>query len=456
MVKWWWIILVVGLVAVPPAFADVAIADFETSAEIATSENVRTQRVKADSPQGESHLRVTVKLDGLNPGWIRFPLAAGDSFVGSAGLTAQVRVTGTVESTVLRWLALDERGQPIFQRRFDLAPGQKWVRLDEPLRNWRWFDRSAGSWGEVRELALRIETPADAVEVDDIRLIGTATAAERTDWILRLAFGQKQTRRVEAAGMLVATDAFDAFSDADLNALLDNMARARTWVKRVFGDAVRPIDGEGPLMMLIFLKDEDRKGFFNRLGAQWRATLTPPQAQGFTVQDICSSTYDPALGPRRPVYLHEAVHGVVARELRLPSGLALTSPLQEGIANYVQLCVYPGSLSRATYVTNFNRLIDRSGKGFFRPLSMLFEDRASAEVYAQLASLVAYLVERDPSLLKAMAKGMAIGLSAEQVLADRQMDWETLEKSWMEWGKSRFGSNSGDSTKIFDPLIEFK
>lgn len=450
------LIALIALAASNGLRADVILADFEADRPVQSSSNVTADRIEAGSPQGRGHLRLTMLPDGLTAGSVQWRLPAGTDFEGRGGLVAQMRVTGGNETKILRWVAFDEQGRPIFQRRFELKPGEAWIRLEEPLRQWRWHDVHPGDWSDVRQIGLRIETPTAQVEVDDVRLVGTSTPAQRTDWLLRVAFEDRPVERMETSDLLVATDAVDAFSEADLSRLLDDMARVRAWVKRVFGDTVRPIDGEGPVMLLIFKEDSDRQAFFKRLGEQWRATLGATQAQGFTVQDICSSTYDPAQGPRRPVYLHESVHGIVARELRLPVGYPRTSPLQEGLANYLQLCVHPRSLGRATFTTNFNRPIDPAGKGFFKPLRSLFDARPMAEQYAQLASVVAYLVERDPKLLRDLAAGLSDGQSATDILARRQTDWQALERAWLEWGRQAFPADSSNLPVLFALPQEFQ
>jgi hypothetical protein len=303
---------------------------------------------------------------------------------------------------------------------------------------------------------LRIETPAAAVEVDDIRLVGSARPGQRTEWLLQLAFEARPITQLEESGMLVATDAPEAFAQADLHRLIEDMHRVRKWVKRVFGPVIRPVEGEGPVMLLIFSKDENRNEFLERLGTAWRATLPPPQAAGFTVQDLCTATYDPQQGPRRPVYLHESVHGVLAHDLRLPSGHLATSPLQEGIANYLQLCVYPRSLDARTFTVNFNGPIDPSGRGFFKPLKQLFDQRATAQTYAQLSSLVGYLVEENPTLLQAMAAGLAEGQSAQDVLLMHQTNWDALEKAWLQWGRLKFPEKSPLPPRFFTLPAEFE
>jgi len=207
---------------------------------------------------------------------------------------------------------------------------------------------------------------------------------------------------------------------------------------------------------LIFADDAAHREFFARLGQQWRAEIAPPSAQGYTVQDIATATYRPELGVRRPVYLHESVHAIVSRDLRLLVSHDPHTPIQEGIASYVQLCVYPQSLDPQTYVQNFRKPIDPSGQGFFKPLEMLFSLPATPRQYAQLASLVAYLLENDQPLLRELARGLADGQTAEEILLNHGTSWQQLQDAWLAWGRQKFPAAQHDHPPPFDLPAEFR
>jgi len=294
------------------------------------------------------------------------------------------------------------------------------------------------------------------VDLDDVRLEGRADVEADAAWLLDLAFGAGQPRRhVGADGLMVATEAVDAFADEDLKRLLDDMKRTRAFLRRAFGDAVRPTDDiPRPACLLIFNDADRRAAFLARLGDAWGATIRTSTSQGFTVQDIATATYDRARGLRRPVYLHESVHAVVARELRLLTGNPSHSPVQEGIANYVQLCVHPESIDRGAFARAFAQPIDPSGDGFFIPLEKLFATRATTKQYAQLASVIGYLVEKDQPLLRDLCKGLADGATAAEVLARRGPTWAELQEKWLTWGRERY--RSAGNGVVFEPPPEFK
>jgi hypothetical protein len=435
---------------------DAVLAEFESGGAAALTAANLTAAIDADAaPQGQRYLHLTTGKAG--GGAVRLPPVDGGAFVGRDHLSAVLRAPQAEKPVALRWLAQDETGATLFQRRFELPPGATWVAFDEPLEAWRWGDDRAGDWDEVKRLALRVETPAVRVDLDDVRLSGTLDEKMRIDHLLDLAFEHRDRRMVADAELLVATDAVDAFQEADLHRLLSDMQAIRAMFGRVFGQVVRPIDDAAPACLLIFGSDDDESAFLDRLGKLWRASIAPPASQGYTVQDIASSTYRAELGVRRPVYLHEATHAIVAHDLRLLTGNDSHTPLQEGLANYVQLCLFPQSLDARTYPANFAKPIDRSGKGFFQPLETLFARRATTRDYAQLASVIAYLIDADQPLLRDLAAGVAHGVSAGDVLRRRGTHWQALEDAWYAWGRARFaGKTRAPDAPPFERFPEMK
>jgi hypothetical protein len=433
------------------------IADFEppTAGSISPA-NATAQTASDDAPQGQRYLRLTAATTQPGRAYVRLPVPKDIDFTRPDRLTAQVRAPQGDEKVELRWLALGEKGRPIFQRRFMLTPGEKWVKLDEPLRDWRWDSRFIGDWREVREIVLRIESGTRSVEVDDIRVAGEAQPDARVKWLLELAFEGRPTKHLLEDNLLVATDAVEAFGDSELSRLLQDMKNVRAFVRRAFANVLKPTESGGPLALLIFKDNAAHRRFFDRLGERYRAEIAPPSAQGYTIQDMATSTYRAELGPRRPVYVHESTHAIIARDLRLQVGYAPHTPLHEGIANYVQVCVHPQSVSRRTYVDNFAGPIDRGGGGLFVPLRQLFEMRVTTREYAQLASVMAYLLENDPQLLDGLIQGIADGQTASSVIEMSNKTWPQLQESWQAWGRKRFAAGGNENGAVFDPPVEFR
>jgi hypothetical protein len=147
---------------------------------------------------------------------------------------------------------------------------------------------------------------------------------------------------------------------------------------------------------------------------------------------------------------------VVAYDLRLITGNAPHTWLQEGLANYLQVCVYPKSIERGFYQGAFSRPLGHDEGGAFERLSALLPRRAEPRDYAQLASLVAYLIEQKPQLLPALARGLAEGKTVEQVLHQSGSSLERLEADWMQWGKERFAAGGAPSDRPFELPAEFR
>ncbi len=375
--------------------------------------------------------------------------------VKSSRLRFSARAMTGGKALPLRWAAIDAAGRPIHQVRLSLPASDAWAELDAPVGAWRWGNTAVGAWADVRRLVLLVEGPADEVWLDDVRFESSpAGDPAPVDWLKRRAFGDGAARTVAEEGVLVATDArAEVIADTDLRRYASNMHKARALVARLFGDAVRPIDDATPPALLVFKDAAGYVGFWERMGTAWGATIGAPKAGGYTVYDISTSSYDPKVGPDRPVYLHESVHAIVAHDLRLLPGTPAHSWLQEGIANYVQLCVYPKSLEAGSFARAFAAPIRAEGHGLFRPLPDLLGGRPTVRNYAQLASLIAYLVEEKPAWLPKIARAVADGATADAAFGQCGTDLRAVQAAWQAWGQKRFAPDAaaGDDTHFATP-----
>lgn len=383
------------------------------------------------------HLRISGGAAGAKP-LVSLPV---ERFTpsGSSRLRFSVRAKTGAERLPLRWAALDAAGRPIHQVRLSV-PAAGWAELDAPLGEWRWGNAAVGAWADVRRLVLLVEGPAAEVWLDDVRFEPSpAGEVSPPDWLKRQAFGEQAARSVADGGVIVATDApADAIGEADLRRYASNMGKARAMVVRLFGDAVRPIDDATPPALLVFKDAAGYVRFWERMGTAWGATVGAPKGGGYTVYDISTSSYDPKVGPDRPVYLHESVHAVVAHDLRLLPGTEAHSWLQEAIANYVQICAYPKSLEPGAYARAFAQPVRADRRGLFQPLATVLGGRVSTRSYAQLASLFAYLVEEKPQWLPKIARAVADGATADAAFRQCGTDLPAVEAAWHAWGQERF------------------
>jgi len=442
---------------------DQLVADFDTLPGLPTGQNL--QAAVEPDPAGGRSLHVVPAPAPLGKDKLRaliFTLPPGLDPGAASGVSVKLRGPADAKEAVpLRWIGLDEKGRRILQRRFELkpAPGRQDVTL--PWVQWRWGETSAGGPAEVRKLALLIERQPPDLWVDDLRLVSAAGATSPSDWLRRLAFGDHDARVAEADGLMVATDAVGGLTEADLTRILARMRAARAFVRRVFGQAVRPIDPRGvpPAALLIFRDRQGQSDFFRRLGKAWAVSILPPTSDGYTVQDIATSTDDPRQGADRPVFLHESLHAVLARDVRLLIHHERHAWLHEGMASYLQVCLYPQTMDERELAARFPRPIDPDAVGgAFKPLGRLMSVRPSMKEYPQLASLVAFLMEKKPGALEAMALEMTLGGGPEDALTKRGSSLAELQAEWLEWGKARFaGAPPARGAKPpFDVPEEFK
>ena len=413
------------------------------------------------APQGKSAVMLEPAASG---GAMRCFISLQKNPTDVRALQAWIKVEPAAADAppVLRWFALDQNGKPLFQHRIEVKAGE-WQRITEPLAHWPWARGRVGDWASVRSFVLTIEGRVKSVGLDEIALLyGEANpiaAVPTRDWLQGLAFEESMVRAVSDGEVWLATDMLDEFTKDDMQALLKKILAARAWLKNIFGTAFRTADPGRPISVLIFSSKEAQVKLFERLSRAWNLQIAPSNAGGYTVLDI--ATIPPATGklraaPDRPVYLHEAVHALVGRDLRIVSGGELTNWFQEGLANYVQLCVNPESLDRAVYVKNFARAIDADGKSFFKPMKMLLTTPAKTEHYAQLASVIAFHSEKRREWLQGIAAGLASGESIEAILPKIGTNFEALEKEWLEWGRATFANEKGDGPGIFLMPEEFK
>lgn len=339
----------------------------------------------------------------------------------------------------LRWLALDGNDWAIFQRRCDFQGEANWVRMDWPLGKWRWGAQRVGNWSEVRSLMLRVEKPLVELRLDGVEFTREGPARENPgpgEWVRRIAFDNRPYRMAEADDLLIGTDAPERLSQAQLQSLLVQVGRVRAWVKRVCPPAVQPVRDGGPGKFIVFASTAGRDQFLKRLGEQWNVGAPLPATDGYTIQDISACTLQEPNGVQEGEFLHEAVHLVVTRDLRLISGYPAHAWLHEGLATYLQLAVCPQALERGEYVRRFAQPIGM--RTFFRPLDQILGQSVAPKHYAQLASLVAFLMQEHADWLARIAADLAQNRTLADILQSLGTDMDGLQRDWFAWGRKEF------------------
>ncbi|MCO5171209.1 MAG: hypothetical protein M9894_33310 [Planctomycetes bacterium] len=442
-------LLLLPLLLLPAARAqderegEVVLAGFEDDADLkkvgARGATLALERGRA--PEGEGWLVATAARPDA-PIVVRFEAPGDLAHHDGLAFHVRARLAEGARPARLRLRALDAAGAELFQRRLsDALKG--WSSRSEPFAHWRWGER-VGRWSEVR--ALEVEaTGAAALEVDHVRLLpgarGERSALPDTTWLAQLAFPDDAVPWTRDVGpfRLVAPAALATALSSD-GALERAAARLRplaAWLDRVAPEALRPVD-DGPVVVLILPDAAAYGGFFARLGSAWRVVIASPRGAGYAVQDLCAVVHDPAQGLDRPVIAHEATHAVVARRLRLVPGDPRHAWLQEGLASYVQLCLHPGSFELRAWRRAF--VAGVKDEGPFRPLRTLVDGGVGEANYAQLASLVGFLLAERPGWVGALARGLADREPVADVLARLGSSLERLEADWLAWGRATYGT----------------
>ena len=322
---------------------------------------------------------------------------------------------------------LEPDGRGTFWRRLDLRE-TGWSKQVVPLRFMVWSPQRSPRWENIQHLGIFFRTPG-TIWVDSLALVrdtgtnATLAAGE----LARIAFPNTAADKVRVADkpdFLLLTDA----PQLELPKLEDHLS---TFVQTVRRDlpflslpATRPV-------LLVFHQPTDYQQFTPRYAKLLNLTGPPPTVDGYTVQAIATSSWNPAKGTLRPVYLHEFAHAWLDRVTALPSGAG--DWLQEGLANHYQLVFHPQ--------TNFPQLVR---DGLARPAAHLQLEqvcsgkRVPVTRYWQAATVFRLLItspkykEHMPALFAAFQKtgSTDLGPHLGPIL---KTDWATFTADWREF-----------------------
>jgi len=435
------------LKAAGPEKLDIIVADFEE----ATPEGFEVLRAEIElttgsdgAPEGKGFIEISILKDQRSAAQLLFALPEKTDLSRCKLLSAHLYLPERDRQWKLRWHVLDKDKNQIHQRMFKLDGSGEWQKIEWPLALWRWSNSRIGDWSEARYLVLNLEEGDGKVKLDGVRFVpgdrGAQSAMPKPDWVATVAFSG-QVHSLNKRGVFIATDATEVLAEKDLEIILEKSAPIRDWIRANFKKALRTVGGDAPVSLLIFKDMDGYKDFYKKLGDKWNVSIGAPGAGGYTVQDISASTYSARYGADRPVYFHELVHAIVSRELRLLPGNRRHSWLQEGFANYLQLCLYPQSIGRSTLGRNFFKPV--TNRSFFKPLKTLLNNRISGRNYAQLASLVAFLVARQPEWLDEIAAGIGSGKDITKVIEeDLETTYDDIQEKWLAWGKKAYAPDA--------------
>jgi len=408
---------------------------------------VRTNRadvtsgpLSGDAANGTGSLRIEPQTQ-TQISHVRFLLPRDVELCRYESLTFALKVKAGAEPVALRWSAVDDESRVIYQQRFDQSRSGEWVTFDLPLPNFRWGNAFVGDWCDVRSLALSIESALEVIWLDDLSLQpgpskrGRLSASPDEQWYRQLGFDADAHLWLSQGGVALGVGA--AVPQSALESALPVLSAASTWIDRVFSGSVDPVAEGAPVVLFNFRDAAQADQFRQRLSEVWRVQLGGMSGSGITFQDIALATYSADLGLGRPVNLHEVVHALVARRLRVVLGLPDNKWFHEGVATYVQLAIYPDSLPARTFDQAFARPLGQD----FLPLAAFFEADITFARYAQASSLIGYLLEQDVALLRQIVKGLIDRKTPAAILDDAGRSVAELQDAWQSWGRQKYSPN---------------
>lgn len=342
----------------------------------------------------------------------------------------------------MRLQALTAGGAGRKLRRFVVEPGD-WRDVVLPLRDFR--DETAdrcGSFAAVERVLLRWDKGAGAVSIDDLRLLpggrGALSCTKTAEDWRRLGFADAKSRVVESDRFVLLDDA-PALADADAKRLLARLEEGLKVLADRYG-----VTGElgDKVPFFVFATRSEYEAFPPRLGEHFGATVSPPKVDGLSIFGAGMSSFDPAQGWDRPVFLHEALHGAIERLLGVSSD---GNWIQEGLATAVQAQFHSWTFDRMRLAESF---VKRSG--WIVPWSELFaKPRVAMTSYPQIASIMDFLAEkRRDSLPKVWNAVRALKeplhtCAPEAIATALGTDVKSLEEEWLAWGEHEYARKTG-------------
>ena len=103
---------------------------------------------------------------------------------------------------------------------------------------------------------------------------------------------------------------------------------------------------------------------------------------------------------------------------------------------------------------NFRKPIPADGSGFFKPLNQVLAGRLATRQYAQVGTLVAYVVDQKPQWLPVVAETSSAGGDAETAFKKCGTTLPELQDAWMKWGAEKVGE-VGDAGALLPVPPEF-
>lgn len=390
-----------------------------TIPEDATVSGGRALRLHGSGNRGSIEQEIDV------PDWRRF-----------RALSIYVEATGT-EGIEMRVRARSGRGHASMLKRFTVTPGP-WREIVLPLAQWRedTYDQ-VSDFSHITRVEVQMDQGKGTVAIDDLRLLPGDRGNEsclpmKEDW-LSLAFPNVDGRSYANDHFLLLTNA----RRVDKRAAKKLLARLDEGYALLLERYGVPGDVEGPVPVFFFATKAQYQTFFERLGDHFRVNIGAPESSGYSCLGVGASFYDRKYGWDRPAFVHEAMHAVLHRLLGLASN---GNWIQEGLATAVQVQLYPWAVDTDMLLKHLGDL-SKEEKGGFLPLAdLLLMKRPSMKNYAQLVTVMEFLVERYAERLADVWKAVRATQTpirtsgADALLETLDTDMPELHEEYVQWG----------------------
>lgn len=394
----------------------------------------------ADSEKGPTPAGRALRLSGEAGGGFVTKSKAFDEVDWRKSVTLAFWVYRSAEeakvhpAVVLDVHLMEEDRQAYFWRKLEVSHSG-WKKIEMPLDWFRWSHSRIPRWGKVRSLAFLFRESA-TLTIDTVWTEPTEMA--RGDFpsgelVAAVAFPkddrETQLRSLETRDVQLVTNA----KSLDLEQLAGHLASVAKEIRREMPFLPEPV--RGPVFVVFQTRDEYRQ-FAPRYAQQLNCQVDPPETAGFTVEGVCTSSWDDHFGTLRPVYTHEFVHGYLARTLPLATQ---EDWLHEGLASRFQLTIHPQA--------NLSEMV-RDGLSTPRrhdPLKQLCDgSRVATNRYWQAATICQMLMTEEryragfPILLERLrdSKSNDLGPHLEPVW---QTDFDKLTADWRTFCEREFG-----------------
>jgi len=325
------------------------------------------------------------------------------------------RVRGKPGAFEVQFLEADGRAK--FWRRVDLASTNE-TAVTIPLRFMRRDGLRSPRWDNIRHFGLFFRNSGTFCFDDFMFRRNTGTKPELgADELAAIAFPGATVRSVKKPEMTLLTDS----TELELPKLEAELHRFIEQARRDMSFLSRP---SAPAVLLVFAKKSDYEQFAPRFAKLLNSTATPSVNDGYTVEAISTSYWDPAQGTLRPVYLHEFTHSWFERVAVLPGNGG--GWLQEGLAGHYQLLFHPQE--------NFGELVRKGIEDpeYRWPLRELCSgERLPVSRYWQAATLMRMMLTA-PKYREQLRSFLA---------GSQPTDWDGLAYDWIAFCRETYGAD---------------